>query len=91
MKISKTSIGFIGFGRVVEWQIKQIKKLDINVKFIVDTDPEKLFKVKKILPNAKLFNNLNELFNDRYLDENMYVVIATPSGTHFKIAQSISR
>ena len=90
MQNSKTCIGFIGFGRVVEWQIKQTYKLDFNVKFIVDTDPEKLLRVKKILPKAKLFNNLNELFNDKHLDENIYVVIATPSGTHFKIAQSIA-
>ena len=90
MKNSKTSIGFIGFGRVVEWQIRQIKTLSIDILFVVDTDPEKLFKVKRILPMAKLFKNLTELFNDESLDKNIYVVIATPSGTHFKIAKRIA-
>ena len=35
-------IGFIGFGRVVEWHLKQIKSLNIEVIFICDISESKI-------------------------------------------------
>ena len=89
MKRNSTNIGFIGFGRVVEWQIKQMKGLHLSIKFVFDICDKKLNTAREIIPEAKLFNNIEELFNNKSLDNIDYVVIATPSGSHFNIAQKI--
>ena len=89
MKRNSTNIGFIGFGRVVEWQINQMKGLNISIKFVFDICDNKLNTAREIIPEAKLYNNIEELFNNKSLDNIDYVVIATPSGSHFNIAQKI--
>ena len=71
------------------WQIKQMKGLHISIKFVFDICDKKLNTAREIIPEAKLFNNIEELFNNKSLDNIDYVVIATPSGSHFNIAQKI--
>ena len=91
MKKKSVNIGYVGFGRVVQWQIKQVKKLNINVKLICDNCEEKLNNAKKLIPSAKLYLDLEQMLNDPTLPELEYVVIATPSGSHYKIAYLISK
>ena len=64
MKRNSTNIGFIGFGRVVEWQINQMKGLNISIKFVFDICDNKLNTAREIIPEAKLYNNIEEVFNN---------------------------
>ena len=82
-------IGFIGFGRVVKWHIKQLQNLDIEVVFVCDKDKTSLKQARKLLPSIKLFSDIEDLLSDNKIDID-YVIISTPSGTHFDIAKLIS-
>ena len=88
--VEKLKIGFIGFGRVVEWQIKQLEGLDHSIEFVCDVSPDKLKRASEIVPRAKLFNDLEDVLRDNRLFQFMAVVIATPSGTHYEIAQKLA-
>ena len=91
MKNKITKIGFVGFGRVVQWQIKQISDLNIKVEFICDNCKEKLLEAEKLIPQAKTFESLENMLIDPDIPEVDYIIVATPSGSHYKIAELISQ
>ena len=84
----KKRIGFIGFGRVVEWHLEKIKNLNIEIKFICDISEEKIEYAKKFISNAYFFNDIKSLLSNKLLEVD-YCVIATPSGDHFETARKI--
>ena len=65
MQKKNVNIGYIGFGRVVQWQIKQLQKLNISVKLICDNCEEKLNNAKKI-PYDQLTNIDSEAANNGF-------------------------
>ena len=81
-------IGFIGFGRVVEWHLEQIKNLNIEIVFICDTSEEKIRKAQLLKPSSIFFKNISDLIESKKLEVD-YCVIATPSGGHFEIAKKL--
>lgn len=85
------NIGYVGFGRVVQWQIKQLINLNINVKLICDSCQEKLNNAKTLIPSSKLYLDLKNMLKDPEVPELDYIVIATPSGSHYDIAYLISK
>ncbi len=91
MKSKSKKIGYIGFGRVVQWQIKQLKDLNIDVVLICDICEEKLIQAKKLIPLAKSFNSIEKMLCASDLPDIDYIIIATPSGSHFEVADLIRR
>ena len=91
MKSQRKKIGYIGFGRVVQWQIKQLKTLNLDVVLICDSCEEKLNQARKLLPSAKTFNNIDKMLNEPYTPDIDFIIIATPSGSHFEIANLIRK
>ena len=91
MNSNKIKIGFVGFGRVVEWQIKQIKDLNIKISFICDSSQERLSQSSELVPNATLYKNIDEVIENENSNTIDYVIIATPSGSHYEIAEKISK
>ena len=87
----RKKIGFIGFGRVVQWQIKQLNNLNLDVVLICDNSEEKLNQAREILPFTKLFNSIHKLLHEPDIPDIDYIIIATPSGSHFEIADLITK
>ena len=85
-------IGFIGFGRVVKWHLRQLEELDnvdIKVIFVCDTDENVLNEAKEVVPSAQFFSKLDDLVFKSRVDVD-FVIISTPSGSHFSIAKLVS-
>ena len=83
-------VGFIGFGRVVKWHLKQIKDVDIEVEFILDISKEKIKEAKSVIKNSKYFLSFEDLFIDKESCNVDYIVVATPSGSHYEVGKLLS-
>jgi predicted dehydrogenase len=59
---------------------------DTQVKYVVDAMPERRAFVEAGFPRTKAVSDVDEVLNDPAVDG---VVIATPAGTHFDLAQRV--
>ena len=81
-------VGFVGFGRVVEWHISCLQDVPgMTVSFVCDADLSRCERAKELLPNALIFHNINQLITNSVLDTTEIIVIATPTGSHYEIAR----
>lgn len=85
----KKKIGFIGFGRVVEWQIKMINSLNYEIIFICDLSKDKIAKASNLIKGVKTYSNLDQLLHDETINQTDFVVVATPSGNHFDVVKRL--
>jgi predicted dehydrogenase len=78
-------IGLIGFGY---WGPNLARNFNGNPDFdlaaICDFSPDRLETAGRLYPQAKLLDNVDDLFNGKDLD---VVAVATPVASHFKLAK----
>ena len=79
------NLAIIGCGR---WGYNHVKTayqlLGSNLKLVCDSDKDVINKIREISPAISLTTDYNDLFDDEVVN---CVIIATPPGTHYKIAK----
>ena len=84
------TIGFIGFGRVVEWHLTCLRSItELEVVFVCDISSERRQVAMKRLPNIEVFESVEELSRSDLHASADYIIVATPTGSHFDIANKI--
>jgi len=78
-------IALIGFGYWGPNLARNFSTLDsCQIKYIVDSNKQRLSLVKKHYPNVTAISEVDTVFNDREIDA---VIIASPVSTHFTFAK----
>lgn len=79
------NIGLIGFGY---WGPNLARNFSQNANFkltsICDFSPDRLEQAAQIYPQAKMRDNVEDLFNSNHTDA---IAIATPVSTHYRLAK----
>ena len=80
------NVGLIGFGY---WGPNLARNFNLNPDFnlaaICDFSGDRLEAAGKHYPQVNLYKHLNEFYSDTALD---VIAIATPVGTHYKLAKN---
>jgi predicted dehydrogenase len=80
------NVGLIGFGY---WGPNLARNFnlnpDIQLSAICDFSGDRLEAAGKLYPQVNLYKDLNEFYKDKALDA---IAIATPVGTHYKLAKN---
>ena len=84
------TIGFIGFGRVVEWHLTCLSPVTgLKIVFVCDISQERREAALASLPNVEVFESVEDLSQSRLYTCTDYIIIATPTGSHFEIANKV--
>ena len=69
-------IGFIGFGRVIEWHLNCLKSIpNISVSFVCEQLQVRQLKAKELLPDTSIYSNIDELLHSSACQSVDYIVI----------------
>ena len=84
-ELKKLRLGVVGAGH---WGPNLIRNFHTNkqssVTAVCDTDTNRLSLIQSAYPEIKITNSFNDLVNNNEVDA---LVIATPTGTHYKLAK----
>ena len=85
MKIKKINVLIVGFGYWGPILARNFQSnTSFNVHSICDSSPVNLNKAKNIYPNTNFYKSYKSALNNKYID---FVVISTPTNSHYKIVK----
>ena len=85
MKIKKINVLIVGFGYWGPILARNFQSnTSFNVHSICDSSPLNLNKAKNIYPNTNFYKSYKSALNNKDID---FVVVSTPTNTHYKIVK----